>query len=141
MSNAGTGDVVLVTGGSGFLGQHIIKLLLEQRRELGIKEIRSLDIVPYKNNIGHEETSLLRTFVADICDEPEKLNKIFAGVDGVFHCAASVKIEYPPNYEELERVNIKGELIRSDLSEWSMELTYHLSQELAPFWICAYRTM
>lgn len=110
MSNGAVGgDVVLVTGGSGFLGQHIIKLLLEQRKELGIKEIRSLDIVPYRNNIGHEETTLLRTFVADICDEPAELKHIFAGVDGVFHCAASVKIEYPPNYEELKRVNIEGE--------------------------------
>ncbi|KAH8405284.1 hypothetical protein KR222_001962 [Zaprionus bogoriensis] len=111
----GAGEVLLVTGGSGFLGQHIIKLLLEKRQELRIKEIRSLDIVPYSNNIGHEETSLLRTFVGDICDDPENLNHIFAGVDGVFHCAASVKIEYPPNYEELERVNIKGTRALLDL--------------------------
>lgn len=102
------GEVVLVTGGSGFLGQHLIKLLLEQRKELGIKEIRSLDIVQYSNNIGHPETPMLRTFVADIGGERETLNKIFDGVDGVFHCAASVQIEYPPNYDELERVNING---------------------------------
>ncbi|XP_062129759.1 3 beta-hydroxysteroid dehydrogenase/Delta 5--_4-isomerase [Drosophila sulfurigaster albostrigata] len=106
-SNDG-GDVVLVTGGSGFLGQHIIKLLLEQRKELNIKEIRSLDIVPYKNNIGHEETKLLRTFEGDIGGDLESLHKVFAGVDSVFHCAALVDIAYPPNYAELERVNIKG---------------------------------
>ncbi|KAH8302313.1 hypothetical protein KR044_005029 [Drosophila immigrans] len=107
-SDVGGGDVVLVTGGSGFLGQHIIKLLLEQRKELNIKEIRSLDIVPYNNNIGHEETKLLHTFVGDIGADIESLHKVFAGVDGVFHCAASVDIAYPPNYAELERVNIKG---------------------------------
>ncbi|XP_023176048.2 3 beta-hydroxysteroid dehydrogenase type 7 isoform X2 [Drosophila hydei] len=101
------GEVVLVTGGSGFLGQHIIKLLLEQHKELGIKEIRSLDIVPYSNKIGHAETSMLRTFIGDI-GERESLNDIFAGVDSVFHCAASVDISYPPNYEQLERVNING---------------------------------
>lgn len=109
MSSSDGGDVVLVTGGSGFLGQHIIKLLLEQRQVLGIKEIRSLDIVPYRNNIGHVETPMLRTFVGDIGGDSESLNKVFAGVDGVFHCAASVKIEYPPNYAELQRVNINGE--------------------------------
>jgi len=108
MSNKGE-EVLLVTGGSGFLGQHLIKQLLERKEELGIKEIRSLDIVPYKNNIGHEETPLLRTFVADISGDREALNPIFNGVDGVFHCAASVKIEFPPNYDELERVNINGE--------------------------------
>ncbi|TDG52882.1 hypothetical protein AWZ03_000425 [Drosophila navojoa] len=102
------GEVVLVTGGSGFLGQHIIKLLLEQHKELGIKEIRSLDIVPYSNKIGHPETPMLRTFVGDIGGERESLNKIFAGVDSVFHCAAAVDISYPPNYDELERVNING---------------------------------
>ncbi|XP_068142743.1 3 beta-hydroxysteroid dehydrogenase/Delta 5--_4-isomerase [Drosophila tropicalis] len=110
-SNPDSGDVVLVTGGSGFLGQHIIKQLLDNRKELNIKEIRSLDIVPYKNNIGHLETpSILKTFVADITEgnESETLNGIFKGVDGVFHCAAWVKIEYPPNYEQLERVNING---------------------------------
>ncbi|XP_030373217.1 3 beta-hydroxysteroid dehydrogenase/Delta 5--_4-isomerase type 1 [Scaptodrosophila lebanonensis] len=108
MPSSGDGDVVLVTGGSGFLGQHIIKQLLEKREELGIREIRSLDIVPYKNNIGHIDSPILRTFVADISGERESLESIFAGVDGVFHCAASVKIEYPPNYEELERVNVNG---------------------------------
>lgn len=91
------------------MGQHLIKQLLERKEELGIKEIRSLDIVPYKNNIGHEETSLLRTYVADIGGDLKALSPIFNGVDGVFHCAASVKIEYPPNYEELERVNVNGE--------------------------------
>ncbi|KAM8709200.1 hypothetical protein ACLKA7_016072 [Drosophila subpalustris] len=108
MSSNDGGEVVLVTGGSGFLGQHIIKLLLEQRQELGIKEIRSLDIVPYGNNIGHVESPMLRTFVGDIGGDRDSLNKVFAGVDGVFHCAASVEIEYPPNYAELERVNING---------------------------------
>ncbi|XP_017157120.1 3 beta-hydroxysteroid dehydrogenase/Delta 5--_4-isomerase [Drosophila miranda] len=113
--SGGAGDVVLVTGGSGFLGQHLIKQLLERRKELGIREVRSLDIVPYKNNIGHPETSILRTFVGDIGVDRESLGPIFAGVDGVFHCAASVKIEYPPNYEELDRVNVKGTLAIVDL--------------------------
>ncbi|XP_017081138.1 3 beta-hydroxysteroid dehydrogenase/Delta 5--_4-isomerase [Drosophila eugracilis] len=114
MSNK-SGEVVLVTGGSGFLGQHLIKQLLERKEELGIKEIRSLDIVPYKNNIGHEETTLLHTYVADIGGDREALSPIFEGVDGVFHCAASVKIEYPPNYDELERVNVNGTLSVVDL--------------------------
>ncbi|ALC45094.1 CG7724 [Drosophila busckii] len=116
MSNSvSDGDVLLVTGGSGFLGQHIIKLLLEQRKELNIKEIRSVDIVPYENKIGHVESPMLRSFVADISGDREALAKIFTGVDSVFHCAASVKIEYPPNYKELERVNINGTLAVVDL--------------------------
>lgn len=45
-------EIVLITGGSGFLGQHIIKLLLQEKDNLGIKEIRSIDLQPYTNAIG-----------------------------------------------------------------------------------------
>lgn len=43
-------DIVTVTGGSGFLGQHIIRTL--QERADYVSEIRVLDIVPYKNLLG-----------------------------------------------------------------------------------------
>lgn len=46
-----TGEVVLVTGGSGFIGQHILKQLLKDKQELGIKEIRTVDILPFENKI------------------------------------------------------------------------------------------
>lgn len=36
-------------GGSGFLGQHIIKHLQENDDE--VKEIRVVDLKPYKNNL------------------------------------------------------------------------------------------
>ncbi|XP_055845933.1 3 beta-hydroxysteroid dehydrogenase/Delta 5--_4-isomerase type 3 isoform X2 [Episyrphus balteatus] len=100
-------ETVLVIGGSGFIGQHIIKLLLQSKDELKIKEIRSLDKEPYKNTIGNFDTSQLVTFVGDIC-EPETMETAFSGVETVFHCAAYVNIQYPPNYQELERVNVNG---------------------------------
>lgn len=40
------GEVVMVTGASGFLGQHIIKQLLEQGEFL-IKEVRTFDLQPF----------------------------------------------------------------------------------------------
>ena len=45
-----SGDVVLVTGGSGFLGQHIVKLL--QERASDVREIRVFDKTPYQNKLG-----------------------------------------------------------------------------------------
>ena len=47
-----TGDVVLVTGGNGFLGQHIVHLLQTQATPGEFCEIRVLDMVPYKNKMG-----------------------------------------------------------------------------------------
>jgi len=42
--------VVLVTGGSGFLGQHVVKHL--QLYADSVKKIRVLDVVPYKKKLG-----------------------------------------------------------------------------------------
>lgn len=46
----GPNDIVLVTGGSGFLGQHIVYLL--QTRAPHVKEIRILDLHAYRNMLS-----------------------------------------------------------------------------------------
>ena len=43
-------EVILVTGGAGFLGQHIIQLL--QERAANVDEIRVFDTRPYRNKLG-----------------------------------------------------------------------------------------
>ena len=49
------GDTILVTGGAGFLGQHIISLL--QTKVENIKEIRVLDLKQYENKLGKHTLS------------------------------------------------------------------------------------
>ena len=51
-------EVVLVTGGAGFLGQHVVKLL--QERGENIKEIRVFDIKPYEDKLGEASTAFGR---------------------------------------------------------------------------------
>lgn len=46
----GQSCVVLVTGGAGFLGQHIVGLL--QQHASHVTEIRVLDVIPYVNKLG-----------------------------------------------------------------------------------------
>lgn len=45
-----SGRIILVTGGNGFLGQHVIKHL--QLYGEGITEIRVLDIIPFVQKMG-----------------------------------------------------------------------------------------
>uniref|UniRef100_A0A0A1WJ39 3 beta-hydroxysteroid dehydrogenase/Delta 5-->4-isomerase type 3 n=1 Tax=Zeugodacus cucurbitae TaxID=28588 RepID=A0A0A1WJ39_ZEUCU len=104
-----TEEVALVTGGSGFIGQHLLKYLLREQKNLGIKEVRSLDILPFDNKIGISHLEALKTFVGDICEpKSSTVQDAFRGVNCVFHCAALVSIEYPPNFNELDRANVNG---------------------------------
>ncbi|KAL9907971.1 3 beta-hydroxysteroid dehydrogenase/Delta 5--_4-isomerase type 4 [Glossina fuscipes fuscipes] len=102
-------EIVLVTGGSGFIGQHIIHLLSCDMFKLGIKEIRSVDLEPYKNTTNPERecTVAVRSFIGDI-RKPETLLDAFRGVDTVFHCAGLISLQYPPNYAELDGHNVDG---------------------------------
>lgn len=57
-----TGDVtgvVLVTGGAGFLGQHIVSLL--HSRAPNVTEIRVFDLKPYTNKLGNKLDVHLKT--------------------------------------------------------------------------------
>ena len=45
------GDVIVITGGNGFVEQHVIKLL-HQHCHKEVKEIRVFDIKPYTQNLG-----------------------------------------------------------------------------------------
>lgn len=48
--------------------------------------------------------------MGDICQQ-DAVRDAFKCVDTVFHCAALVSLQYPPNYKELNRVNVDGKAI------------------------------
>ena len=76
-------DIVLVTGGSGFLGINMIRYL----REKGEKKIRSLDIAPF----DYPEKDEVESVVGDVRDL-ELVRKCMKDVKWVVHTAAALPL-------------------------------------------------
>ena len=72
----------LVTGGSGFLGINLVRLLLQR----GV-QVRSLDIAPFDD----PERGRVEAILGDIRDADAVL-KAMQGVDAVVHCAAALPL-------------------------------------------------
>lgn len=75
--------MVLVTGGSGFLGSHIVNELFEEGSPLGQVDVRVLDINAYK---GEHQVDFFQGDVRDY----EEVKKACTGVDAVIHSAAVI---------------------------------------------------
>jgi UDP-glucose 4-epimerase len=77
----------LVTGGSGFIGSHIVDKLIETNNEVVVIDNESADCnEKFYWNDKSENHKL------DICDY-EKTRKLYDGVDYVFHLAAESRIQ------------------------------------------------
>ncbi|KAI5719186.1 hypothetical protein M8J76_006457 [Diaphorina citri] len=96
---------MLISGGSGFLGQHIVR---ELHTENNVVQIRVLDLVPFHNDLGYEEKVPVLYFQADITKPDTLQDEIFNNVTVVFHCATFISYAIPSDTERLERVNVQG---------------------------------
>lgn len=99
----GTG--VLVTGGEGFIGSHLIELLLGQGAR-----VRALTHYTPAGTVGwlEDRRSDVEIVLGDVRDQ-ERVMKATSGIDVVFHLAALVGIPY--SYEAPEsyvQVNVMG---------------------------------
>ncbi|MFZ1959176.1 MAG: NAD-dependent epimerase/dehydratase family protein, partial [Methanoregula sp.] len=78
----------LVTGGSGFLGHHIVKELVKHRIETVIYDLNEPSGVPAEGNIR----SLCKYVKGDVLDY-EKITEAMKGCDYVFHTAAIADVD------------------------------------------------
>lgn len=96
--------VVLVTGGSGFLGRAILQELLEEFSPVQVKEIRVFDLNPVKDPVDRR----IKFIQGDVRDR-DALKEACKGVDLVIHSAAIVDWGTKSESEIMD-VNFKGTL-------------------------------
>ncbi|KAM6988699.1 LOW QUALITY PROTEIN: 3 beta-hydroxysteroid dehydrogenase type 7-like [Passerculus sandwichensis] len=99
------GLVMVVTGGSGFLGSHLAQVLLEAEPEL--RELRILDLAPDIKLVPERHRSRVRLFRGDVADLGA-LGAVFGGADVVFHSAALVDVWGRCSPQDMARVNVLG---------------------------------
>ena len=91
--------IALVTGGAGFIGSHMVDLLINKKYI--VRVIDNLDGGRYDNLKAHKKSKYLEFFKKDIV-ELKKNDKLFKNVDYVFHFAGSgdivPSIEKPEKY-------------------------------------------
>ncbi len=106
--------MILVTGGTGLLGAHLLYELTQKNEKLRATKRFSSDIQTVRKVFGYyskpEEADRLFNKIewkeADITDIPE-LTKAFKGVEIVYHCAALISFD-PSDEKKLRKINIEG---------------------------------
>ncbi len=93
--------MILITGASGFVGQHLVHLLSAQ----GGREIRAL----YHRRVPDDRLQRLPGVHWMQCDLLDifSVAEVMQGVDEVYHCAAVISF-HPRMKEEMMQVNITG---------------------------------
>jgi NAD dependent epimerase/dehydratase len=103
------GKVALVTGADGFIGSHLVEMLVDQGYD-----VKALSLYNSFNNWGWlediKDRSRIEVLSGDVRD-PNYCNVISKGVDTVFHLAALIAIPYsyvaPDSYID---TNVRGTL-------------------------------
>ncbi|MEO8721514.1 MAG: NAD-dependent epimerase/dehydratase family protein [Ginsengibacter sp.] len=88
---------ILVTGGSGLVGNELIKQLLES----GEKVRAIYHVTPI--SLSHQNLEKIQCDVLDVVS----LNEIMNGITQVYHCAAIVSYD-PKDKQKLFKINIEG---------------------------------
>lgn len=129
---------ILVTGGAGFIGSHLVQLLVKRYAQY---QIVNLDKLTYAGNLANlqaVESAPNYEFVrGDIRDE-ELLQRLFGTFqfDGVIHLAAEShvdrSIEHPLSFIETNivgTVQLLNAARRAWQNDWDGKLFYHVSTD------------
>ncbi|CAL1542785.1 unnamed protein product [Lymnaea stagnalis] len=103
----GDGDIVVVTGGNGFFGQHIVKML--HLRAPHVSEIWVLDIAPFEQKLDYQPTKKVKSIIGDVTDA-RFTAYLLRGATSVIHVAGIMSWGTFPDMDGMEKVNVKGTL-------------------------------
>nr|XP_046270343.1 3 beta-hydroxysteroid dehydrogenase type 7 [Scatophagus argus] len=130
MSDHRRGLVYLITGGSGFLGRHLLRILLE--KEDNLEEVRVFDKRPDPalNGLSTERTKVV-VIQGDITDHSSVLDAS-CGVDVVIHMASLVDVWHRIPDTLIHSVNVTGteNVIRACVECGIQTLVYTSSMEV-----------
>ncbi|XP_065511361.1 3 beta-hydroxysteroid dehydrogenase type 7 isoform X1 [Caloenas nicobarica] len=123
------GLVYVVTGGCGFLGSHLVQLLLEKEPEL--RELRVFDLHIDPSVVPPEHASRVRLVQGDVGDAGA-VGRVLGGAHVVFHAASLVDVWGQSSAEDIARVNVQGTktVIRGCRAQGVPVLIYTSSMEV-----------
>ena len=128
---------ILITGGAGFIGSHLVRLMVNKYDNYKIVNLDNLTYAGNLDNLKDIETKTNYEFVkADICNQSE-IDDIFKKhqIDNVIHLAAESHVDRSiSNPLEFVKTNILGtvNLLNVAKSAWDLNsgnIFYHVSTD------------